>query len=308
MENSLSASPGVPEKPAVARFSTPAQPAQQQFQPLENLPTGAAPFKPTKPFSVAKLVLGSFNLVFAIIALGLSLGLITSMVSFGSFLGIVICLSLAVVSLIWQLAEHITLAVRRGWRGIHPGAHVGVHLILSVLAFLVALSLCFGVAYDLDDYSVNSDCYYDADMPINSYRDDYGYTCAQETFPTQSAADKYFRMLEALTVFSVLMFISHATLFVMACVETDRRRKYGKLTKVVYLVASQGPADGRTYYAPVATQLVNNRVSILPPQAALHHPQHQQQQRQHPHQQGGADPGIRGYYAPPAGVPSGTAA
>lgn len=98
MENSSSTQPGVLEKPATARFSTPARPAQQQqqqhFQPLESLPTRAPTFKTSKPFSVAKFVLGSFNLVFAIIALGLSLGLIMSLISFSSLIGIVICLSL----------------------------------------------------------------------------------------------------------------------------------------------------------------------------------------------------------------------
>ncbi|KAG8160933.1 hypothetical protein KVR01_009197 [Diaporthe batatas] len=301
MENPPSTQPGGTEKPAAARLSTPAQPAQQQFQPLESLPTRAPTFQTSKPFSIAKLVLGSFNLVFAIIALGLSLGLIMSTVTFSSFIGIAICLSLAVVSLIWQLAEHITLAVRKGWRPIHPGAHVGVHLLLSVLALLVAMSLCFAVADELAWYNIDPDCTYDADWPINDYTMDGRPTCDMYTFPTQADADKYFRMIEALAAFSVLMLISHVTLFIMACVETDRRRKYGKMTKVVYLVASQGPADGRTYYAPVGTQLFDHRTSVLPPQAAF-----QQQQRQHQHSN--ADPGIHGYYAPPAGVAPGTAA
>ena len=97
MENPSSTQPGGPEKPAAARFSTPAQPvnghpAQQQFQPIE-LPR-AEPFKTSKPFAVAKLVLGSFNLVFAIIALGLSLGVVTTSFSLDSFIGVIICLSL----------------------------------------------------------------------------------------------------------------------------------------------------------------------------------------------------------------------
>lgn len=94
MENQSSTQPGGPEKPAAARLSTAAQPAQQQFQPLESLPTRAPTFKTTKPFAIAKFVLGSFNLVFAIITLGLCLGLITSAISFSSLLGITICLSL----------------------------------------------------------------------------------------------------------------------------------------------------------------------------------------------------------------------
>lgn len=98
MENPSSTQPAGPEKPAAARFSTPAQPAngqhaqQQQPQPID-LPR-AEPFKTSKPFAVAKFVLGSFNLAFAIIALGLTLGIVTSSFSMDSFIGVIICLSL----------------------------------------------------------------------------------------------------------------------------------------------------------------------------------------------------------------------
>lgn len=83
----------LPEKPVAARFSTPVhatyqQPGQQQFQPLEIPKT--EPFTPSKPFSVAKLVLGGFNLAFAIIALGLSLGLVSTSFSFDTFIVVII--------------------------------------------------------------------------------------------------------------------------------------------------------------------------------------------------------------------------
>lgn len=205
----------------------------------------------------------------------------------------------AVASIIWQLAEHITLAARRDWRSIHPGAHVGVHLVLWVLAILVVPSLFLSVAFELEQYTIEGDCERDSDS------DGYytSYSCGWYSFPTQGAADRYFRLLEALAAFAVLLLISHFTLFVMACVETDRRRRYGKATKVVYLVAAPGPgADGRTYYTTLATQQLgpNSRGSVLAPQAVHHH----QQQ----HQQGHVDPGAHGYYAPPAGVAPGTAA
>lgn len=99
MENPSSTQPVGPEKPAAARFSTPAQPVngqyaqqQQQFQPID-LPR-AEPFKTSKPFALAKFVLGSFNLAFAIIALGLTLGVVTTSFSMDSFIGVIICLSL----------------------------------------------------------------------------------------------------------------------------------------------------------------------------------------------------------------------
>lgn len=87
----------LPEKPVAARFGTPPahamnqQPGQQQFQRVE-LPK-VEPFMPSRPFSLAKLVLGAFNLVFAIIALGLSLGLVTASFTFDSFIVVLIILA-----------------------------------------------------------------------------------------------------------------------------------------------------------------------------------------------------------------------
>lgn len=95
MENPSTTQRGEPEKPATARLSSPAQPAngqptQQHFQPIDALPR-AEPFKSTKPFAVGKLVLGSFNLVFAIVALGLSLGLAMPTYEMSSFIGVIMC-------------------------------------------------------------------------------------------------------------------------------------------------------------------------------------------------------------------------
>lgn len=212
--------------------------------------------------------------------------------------------SQAVVSAVWQIAEHITLAVRRGWRSIHPGAHVGVHLILSVLAVLVVPSLCLSLSLEMTEFTIEGDCDSDSDSSGDYYSSGSSFRCGSSsylTFPSRAAASRYFTLSEALAAFAVLLLISHVTLFVMACVETDRRRKYGKLTKVVYLVAAPGPVDGRTYYAPLATQqLRGGRGSVLAPP-----PVHNQQQQQ---QQGNADPGMHGYYAPPAAVAPGTAA
>lgn len=180
---------------------------------------------------------------------------------------------------------------------------MGVHLVLTVLAVLVVPSLYLSLAYELRDYTIAEDC--DSQRDSNGYytgSSSSSYYCDYYSFPSQAAADKYFRLMEALGAFATLLLISHFTLFVMACVETDRRRKYGKKTKVVYLCAAPGPVDGRVYYTPIATQVLgnnnnNNRGSVLPPQA-VHHQQ----------QQANADPGPHGYYAPPAGVAPGTAA
>lgn len=148
-----------------------------------------------------------------------------------------------------------------------------MHLILWVLCVIVVPTLCLELVYTLSDYSVSTDC---GDRHSLWASND----CSYYTFATQAAADKYFRMMEALTAFSVLMLIAHFTLFVMACVETDRRRKYGRKTKVVYMVATSGPVDGRTYYSAVA-----------PPQHAAAGGK-------------GVDAGAYGYYAPAVPAPA----
>ncbi|KUI54501.1 hypothetical protein VP1G_01902 [Cytospora mali] len=235
--------------------AAPAAPAQilaekPGFEPFDVSKT--EPFKPSKTFGLAKLILGCFNLGFAIIAFGLSLGLEISQYDMGFSIGVIIVLVTAGLSIVWQLAELITIAARKSRRPIHPGAHIALHLIILVLCILVVLSTSWDLSYTLQDYTIDDQC--DASPYVNAY---YEY-CEYDTFPTQTAADKFFHMMEALIAFTVLMTISHFTLWIMACIEADRRRKYGRKAKVVYLVANQGSVDGRVYYTP-----------ILPPQGTV---------------------------------------
>lgn len=163
----------------------------------------------------------------------------------------------ALVSLLWQVAEYLTLTIRRSiYRPIHPGAHIGMHLVLWVLALIVTLFCCFTLSYALTSWSVDAQCndsfgYYTSS---SSSSDSYVY-CDFYHFPSSARAHLYFGLLEALTAFAVLMLVCHFALFVLACIETDRRRKWGKQARVVYLVAAPAPAagaaDGRTYYSPV---------------------------------------------------------
>lgn len=187
------------------------------------------------------------------------------------------CPHQAGASIVWQLAEYITILARRSiYRPIHPGAHVGVHLVLDVLWILVVGSLCTSLAYTLADWTVDSQC---DDGSFEYYSGSRYVYCGYNTFDSQAQATKYFRLLEALIAFSTLMAIGHFVLFVLACIETDRRRKFGKQTKVVYLVAAPGPADGRSYYS-----------QVLPGQPQPVH--------------SAAHAGAYGYYAPGPAAPS----
>lgn len=297
-----------PVKPAPALVNSAHNPhpgQNQQFQPAQ-LNTGGDAFRPSRSFSLGKLTLACFNFVFAIIVLGLSVGNITVAL----FDGIMLILAASLVStphpsltnvsykedrkkkdlligfpfqgaasILWQLAEFITLAVRRSiHRPIHPGAHVAIHLCLWILAILVAGSACTSVVYISDSYTVDSDCL----RTYSKYSSAYGY-CDFYSFKTDAAAHKYLRMIEALTAFAILMTVSHFTLFVLACVETERRRKHGRRSRVVYLVATPGPVDdGKTYYTQVPPPLMAQRAAG---------------------DVAGSDPGPQGYYTPQATQP-----
>lgn len=127
---------------------------------------------------------------------------------------------------------------------------MGVHLILWILGVLSVLSLALALSYTLADWSVNADCDGSAAYWNGEYYEYCGYG---DTFSSEGEARRYFRLLEALVAFAVLLTAAHFVLFVLACVETDRRRRHGRRNRIVYLVAAPGagPADGRAYYSQV---------------------------------------------------------
>lgn len=93
------------------------------------------------------------------------------------------------MSLLWQIAEFITLCVRRKYMGIHPGAHVGVHLILW-LACVVLIGIGGTVVYyDISDYDYRDNYYY------SSYYDD----------EDPAGIRNFFRMEQAELAFAVLI-------------------------------------------------------------------------------------------------------
>lgn len=163
-----------------------------------------------------------------------------------------------------------------------------MHLVLWVLALLVTITFCFTLSYELSNWTVDSQCgdnsggYYSTDSISSGYE-----YCDYYTFPSAAKARLYLGMLQAVTAFSLLMLLCHFALFVMACIETDRRRKWNKQAKVVYLVATAGPADGRTYYTQVPAPMQQQQQQVQQPAM-------QQQRTTEPSQE------MYGYFAPPA--------
>ncbi|KAI5921486.1 hypothetical protein F4810DRAFT_678282 [Camillea tinctor] len=156
----------------------------------------------SKSWHIAKIVLISLSMVLCIIVIGISIALAVDPDIL--IFALIWTVPQAGISLIWSIAELITICARRGHKGIHPGAHVALHLLLW-LGFIVGVGLtgyllAFTTLYDYYDYY--SDYSY------------YGYY-----------SDKYIELMRALTAFLVLLVIVHFILFVRACVETAQRNK-----------------------------------------------------------------------------------
>jgi hypothetical protein len=77
------------------------------------------------------MVLRGADIVSAIIVLSLSLYfLFTSFYSI--WITVILLISATGCVILWEAAEFITLCARGGRVGIHPGAHVGLHLVLWI--------------------------------------------------------------------------------------------------------------------------------------------------------------------------------
>lgn len=137
---------------------------------------------------------------------------------------------------------------------------MGVHLIIWVFAALVVSLDCLELSYNLTIYYMVLE-YCDIVQEIS---------CSSSGFPSKDAANQDFREKGALTALSVMLLILHFTLFVMACIETDRRRAYEKKRNIIYLVTAPGTADGRMYYTPLEQLPQGDGCSIPTPQVSHH--------------------------------------
>lgn len=212
------------------------------------------------------------------------------------------------IGLVWQIAEFITLCAHPD-RGIHPGAHVGMQLILwlgaaicgGFLAAFAALQEAYGSYYRSSRYR-----------------------------PSRADYELWQRLETSLAVFMiVLLYVStrcpvqrgkfttnlcsrsvlHFIYFVRACIECHRRNTM----KPTIMMAAPPPQP----YYPI------NNMGQVPPQQALYpvqynpHTSMMSHQPSNPHmsmapvpapQQTARDSSAFGYYAPPANGAHETAA
>ncbi|KAH9904037.1 hypothetical protein F4778DRAFT_78213 [Xylariomycetidae sp. FL2044] len=200
--------------------------AQQPYQPYYQQPPRVVP-QISKPWQITKIVFASLSIVFSIILLGISIAT-TAGADLLSYVAVWTAPQ-AGIAIIWSTAELITICARAGHRGIHPGAHVALHLLLwlgfcvaqGLNGFILASSLAYNAYYDsYDDY----------------YSDYYGYDDYDYSY-----SPRYISYLQAVLAFTALLIIVHFFLFVRACVETAQRNS---MARPVYMMPPQ------MYYAP----------------------------------------------------------
>ncbi|KIH91040.1 hypothetical protein SPBR_01702 [Sporothrix brasiliensis 5110] len=146
-----------------------------------------------------------------------------------------------ILAILWPVAELVTLVVRRN-RGIHPGAHVGMHLVIwltgTVAGGLIA-----------SEYAFDSIFTY---WPMSDYR----LSVAEKT----KGYAHYVTMELVLCICLWPLVVVNMILFVRACIECHRRnmrRALHRANKRAMLIAAQaawatGQAPGQVPYQTAA--------------------------------------------------------
>ncbi|KAJ0165118.1 hypothetical protein CTA2_12320 [Colletotrichum tanaceti] len=144
-----------------------------------------------RPWHIAKIALRGCNIVFGIIVIGLTAHAAAWLWYWSPFLLWFGAIP-AAFAICWDSAELITICARGGRRGIHPGAHVGVHLVFCPV-------LAAGIAFESLQlwFSGYPDSWYGGDSIATKQHVALAFTC--------------------------LLFLIHFILFVRACVETHQR-------------------------------------------------------------------------------------
>ncbi|KAK4084763.1 hypothetical protein VFPFJ_08405 [Purpureocillium lilacinum] len=138
----------------------------------------------------------------------IALILLAKPASTGNYLPIIMLCAPAGASFLWDVAESICLLVRNNRRGIHPGACVGVDLILLLASIIVIVIT--GVLWT---------------------------AWTNEEYPTdQKEADEVRSFTTGALVLGGFATIIRFCLFVMACIETH---KYNKAVKRAFAATAK---------------------------------------------------------------------
>ncbi|KAI0206305.1 hypothetical protein F4808DRAFT_114241 [Astrocystis sublimbata] len=238
-----------PQQPLYAPYN--GQAANQQFtyvNPVRQLP------KQSSAYIATRLGLTALASVWGIIIIALT----SILLSEGGAAASVSIYAYAIVaaSIIWNTAELITYCARlrkEVQRGIHPGAHVGLHLIFwlaGIFALLLSTSVYISVAYDLERcaHRDDDDSYYG-----------YSYSYCSDYKPFDYWRWNVLPVIRALLAIFALFTINHFALFVLACIETHKRN-----ISTAFVVPANAIPPQAMYYPQ---QAVPAQV-MYPPQAA----------------------------------------
>ncbi|KAF2666547.1 hypothetical protein BT63DRAFT_426997 [Microthyrium microscopicum] len=161
------------------------------------------------------------------------------------------------LALIWNAAEFITLCINR--RGIHPGAHIALDLI--IFGLLVGPASIYIVVNSDNYYYDCSDLYNDPELTNSG--------CSENARPFQSANF-------AAGAFMIIAGLLHFVLFIFACITVHRWRRTRKeerraLDQYRYggggmMVAGGGAMDPNQAYV---ITYANGQQVLVPPQNQL---------------------------------------
>ncbi|RYP46965.1 hypothetical protein DL768_006888 [Monosporascus sp. mg162] len=171
----------------------------------------------SKSWTISKLVLTGLSLCWALLILLLSL--VFSMEGGTARATAVYAAPITIVALLWNSAELTTYFIRsrkdsNTRRGIHPGAHIGMHLcfwLACVFGILLTLMVVLSTA------TMISQC--NADDNEDSFCEAYYYD------NVQNRKNFYIPCLWAMLAMWCLALINHFVLFVLACVDTHQRNR-----------------------------------------------------------------------------------
>ncbi|KAK5996773.1 hypothetical protein PT974_02115 [Cladobotryum mycophilum] len=213
--------------PAAAAAATMPAPGQPQPYALYS-PAHGEPFQPyvgplpspealVAPINMkwewTKVGLHGLCVIMGIIGLATSLSLLNVdggwIVVAGSFPSLFL-------AIVWSLGELITRAFRKWKAGIHPGAHVGMCLVIWLAAIIlgVLFSFVFGVS------QLSNQCVYDNTLDLY-YNPNVGSCSTADNLP--HARD----IAIAASTFTCLIGIVYFILFVGACIDTHKRNRAG---------------------------------------------------------------------------------
>lgn len=241
------------------------QPYYQPY-PGQQQTIAPPPIETSKRAEFTRLGFFATALLLGIIGLGLSLSSLG-----GSDISVAIAaLPASALATIWSLAEVITRAVRKFKTGIHPGAHVGVCLIIWMIASVSGGMLCTYVAL------YNG---YDDDGCQFSSTDGQGNTITYNNCAPVDPAPK--GKIVGSAVITCLLFAINFGLFIDACIRTHRRNTAAKRPIMVIAQPQNWPAASQGWQPmPQNGGASVESVQMQAPAAAA------------------KEPAVREYYAP----------